>query len=111
MQHIALTHFSYQKFQEEFEKSTQYLIDHEIDNVFVFVLRFYKDINSMKHVVFWDGKVATCSCKHFEFWGGAGVLVFFFIKIVMNSLRTCHHGGCFKHHLMKKKWSPKLMLS
>jgi hypothetical protein len=111
--HNVLTHFSFQKFQEEFERSAQYSIDHESDNVFV--LRFYKDINSRKHVVFWDGKITTCSCKHFEFWGVYYVvtfLVFFFIKIVMKSfLTTYHHSDCFKHHLMIKKRSPKLMLS
>jgi hypothetical protein len=63
----VFTHFSFQKFQQEFERSALYSIDHENDNVFV--LRFYKDINSRKHEVFWDGKIATCSCKHFEFWG------------------------------------------
>ncbi|CAJ2656922.1 unnamed protein product [Trifolium pratense] len=63
--HSVLTPFSFQKFQEEFERFAQYSIDHENDNV----LRFYKDINSRKHEVFWDGKIATCSCKHFEFWG------------------------------------------
>jgi hypothetical protein len=41
MHDSALTHFSFQK---EFERSAQYSIDHENDNVFV--LRISKDINS-----------------------------------------------------------------
>ncbi|KEH19343.1 hypothetical protein MTR_8g447350 [Medicago truncatula] len=48
--HSVLTRFSFQKFQEEFEK-------------------YYKEVNSRKHVVFWDGEVDTCSSKLFEFWG------------------------------------------
>ncbi|RZB62629.1 Protein FAR1-RELATED SEQUENCE 11 [Glycine soja] len=65
--HGVLTRFAFQKFQEEFERSTQYSIHHENGNEFV--LRYYKDANSRKHMVFWDGKIATCSCKYFEFWG------------------------------------------
>jgi hypothetical protein len=34
--HSVLTRFSFQKFQEEFERSAQYSIDHENGNVFVF---------------------------------------------------------------------------
>lgn len=33
------------------------------------MLQYYKDDNSQKYEVFWDGKIATCSCKLFEFWG------------------------------------------
>ena len=97
--HSLLTGFAFQKFQEEFERSIQYSIHHQNDNVFV--LRYYKDANSRKHMVFWDGKIATCSCKHFEFWGYYvdTFSVFFFIKIVMKFLLiTCHHGGGFKHY-------------
>ncbi|CAL5191621.1 unnamed protein product [Lathyrus oleraceus] len=65
--HNLLTGFAFQKFQEEFERSIQYSIHHQNGNAFV--LRYYKDANSRKHMVFWDGKIATCSCKHFEFWG------------------------------------------
>ncbi|KAG4934800.1 hypothetical protein JHK85_049719 [Glycine max] len=65
--HGVLTRFAFQKFQEEFERSTQYSIHHENGNEFV--LRYYKDANSRKHMVFGDGKIATCSCKYFEFWG------------------------------------------
>jgi len=57
--HSVFARFSFQKFQEEFERSAQYSIDHENGNVFV--VRFYKDVNSRKLVVVWDGKVATCS--------------------------------------------------
>ncbi|KHN31358.1 Protein FAR1-RELATED SEQUENCE 11 [Glycine soja] len=50
--HGVLTRFAFQKFQEEFERSTQYSIHHENGNEFV--LRYYKDANSRKHMVFWD---------------------------------------------------------
>jgi len=63
--HSVLTYFAFQKFQAEFERSIQYLIHHENGNVFV--LGYYKDANSIKHTVFWDGKIATCTCKHFVF--------------------------------------------
>jgi len=33
--HSVLSRFSFQKFQEEFERSAQYSIDHENGNVFV----------------------------------------------------------------------------
>ncbi|XP_058766139.1 protein FAR1-RELATED SEQUENCE 11-like [Vicia villosa] len=63
----VLTRFSFQKFQDEFERSIQYSIHHENGNVLV--LQYYKDDNTRKHQVFWDGKIAACSCKLFEFWG------------------------------------------
>lgn len=64
--HSLLIGFAFQKFQEEFERSIQYSIHHQNGNVFV--LRYYKDTNNRKHMIFWDGKIATCSCKPFEFW-------------------------------------------
>ncbi|CAL5186369.1 unnamed protein product [Lathyrus oleraceus] len=62
----VLTHFSFQMFQYEFERSIQYSIHHKNDNVLI--LEYYKDDNNLKHEVFWDGKIATCSCKLFKFW-------------------------------------------
>jgi len=38
------------------------------ENGNVNVLQYYKDANSKNHEAFWDGKIAACSCKHFEFW-------------------------------------------
>ncbi|KAK7268146.1 hypothetical protein RIF29_20833 [Crotalaria pallida] len=50
--HSVLTQFAFHKFQEEFEISILYSIQHENGNVFV--LQYYKDKNSRKHEVFWD---------------------------------------------------------
>jgi len=65
--HGVLTCFAFQKFQEEFERSVQYSIHNEHGNDFV--LRHYRDANSREHMVLWDGKIATCSCKHLRFGG------------------------------------------
>ncbi|KAK1549887.1 hypothetical protein Q3G72_009571 [Acer saccharum] len=32
-------------------------------------MQHFKEGCTLKHKVFWDGKMAMCSCKHFEFWG------------------------------------------
>ena len=34
-----------------------------------FVLRYYTGASRKEHHIFWDGQVARCSCKDFEFWG------------------------------------------
>lgn len=34
---------------------------------YVLVLQYYKNDNSRKYQVFWDGKITTCNCKLFEF--------------------------------------------
>ncbi|XP_057997657.1 putative protein FAR1-RELATED SEQUENCE 10 [Hevea brasiliensis] len=38
-------------------------------NVSQFVVQYFDTIRSEKHEVFWNGRQATCSCQHFEFWG------------------------------------------
>ena len=105
--HSVLTRFSFQ----EFERFAQYSIDNENGNVFVF--RFYKEVNSREHVVFWDVKVGTCNCKLFEFWGILchHILSIFLHKDIHVILTIFHHGGYFNHHLMILRGSHKLMLS
>jgi hypothetical protein len=61
------TTFAFKKFQEEFERATQYKICEE--NHVEFTVKCYKEQHSQKHKVLWDGDVVSCSCKHFEFCG------------------------------------------
>ncbi|WJX28447.1 DnaJ sub C member 10 [Trifolium repens] len=61
------TTFAFKKFQEEFERATQYKICEE--NHVEFPVKCYKEQHSQKHKVLWDGDVVSCSCKHFEFCG------------------------------------------
>ena len=65
--HSVLTPYAFKKFQEKFGRATQYFVFQENGNDFV--LQYYKDKTSQKHMVFWDGEMATCNYKHFEFWG------------------------------------------
>ncbi|KAI8543312.1 hypothetical protein RHMOL_Rhmol08G0206900 [Rhododendron molle] len=65
--HSILTPYAFKMFQEEFGRATQYSVLAESGGEFV--LRYYKDKCSQKHKVLWDGEKATCTCKHFEFWG------------------------------------------
>lgn len=99
--HSVLTRFAFQKFQEEFERSIQYSIHHENDNMFV--LRYYKDVNNRKHVVFWDGKIATCSCKNFEFWG---ILCRHILSIFLH--KDCHE---FPSNYLPSRWRLQLPLN
>lgn len=95
----VLTLFSFQKFQDEFERSIQYSIHRENGNVLV--LQYYKDDNSRKHEIFWDDKIATCSWKLFEFWG---ILCRHILNIFLHkdcheiSYDYFHHGDDFKHY-------------
>jgi hypothetical protein len=65
--HSVLTPYAFKKIQEEFGRATQYSVLQE--NGIEFVLQSYKDETSKKPMVFCDGEMVTCSCKHFEFWG------------------------------------------
>ncbi|KAJ1436210.1 Zinc finger, PMZ-type [Sesbania bispinosa] len=62
-----LTPFAFKKFQEEFSRATQYLLF--LDGTSDFIGQYYKEGGTQKHKVHWDKQVASCSCKHFEFWG------------------------------------------
>ena len=61
------TKYAFKKFQEEFERATQYKICEE--NHVEFTVKYYKEQHSQKRKVLWDGDVVGCSCKHFEFRG------------------------------------------
>ncbi|KAK9733262.1 hypothetical protein RND81_04G055400 [Saponaria officinalis] len=61
------TTFSFKKFQEEFERASQYRVCEE--NNFVFIVQHYKELHTQKHFVAWSDDTISCSCKLFEFWG------------------------------------------
>ncbi|PWA76481.1 protein FAR1-RELATED SEQUENCE 11 [Artemisia annua] len=63
--HHYLTPYAFKKFQHEFGKAFQYSIHEE--NCTTFIVNHHKA--TRHHTVFWDGNVATCSCKYFEFVG------------------------------------------
>ncbi|XP_074315207.1 protein FAR1-RELATED SEQUENCE 11-like [Silene latifolia] len=59
--------FSFKKFQEEFDRATQYTVC--LDHTHVFIVRHYKQLRTQKHIVVWNCDNISCSCKLFEFWG------------------------------------------
>ncbi|XP_058188771.1 protein FAR1-RELATED SEQUENCE 11-like isoform X2 [Rhododendron vialii] len=63
----VLTPFCFKKFQEEFGRATLYSLLGENGNEFI--VKYHEETTTKKRIVFWDGEMATCSCKHFEFWG------------------------------------------
>nr|XP_043625947.1 protein FAR1-RELATED SEQUENCE 11-like [Erigeron canadensis] len=63
----VLTLFAFKKFQDEFERATQYLVVRVEGNEFI--IRYFEEGNHKCHNVFWDGYIASCSCKNFKFWG------------------------------------------
>ncbi|XP_071718491.1 protein FAR1-RELATED SEQUENCE 11-like [Rutidosis leptorrhynchoides] len=62
-----LTPFAFKKFQEEFERSSQYLIVKGEGNKYV--IRYFNGENHTNHKVYWDRSQASCTFKNFEFWG------------------------------------------
>ncbi|XP_074299172.1 protein FAR1-RELATED SEQUENCE 11-like [Silene latifolia] len=62
-----LTPFAFQKFKEEYQRASQYVIANKDGHDFI--LKYYEPGNSRSRRVFWDGKIAMCSCKQFEFLG------------------------------------------
>ena len=97
--HSFLTLYSFKIFQEEFGRTTQYLVLQE--NCIEFVLQYYKDETSQRNKILGDGKMTYCSCKNFEFWGilCRHVLSVFLHKIV-TKFHPCiyYHIGVMKHH-------------
>ncbi|XVF11801.1 hypothetical protein REPUB_Repub08aG0059100 [Reevesia pubescens] len=66
--HNVLTPYAFKLFQKEFGLALQYAILHESE--FQFLVQYHKETSiTQKHVVFWDGNLATCTCKQFEFRG------------------------------------------
>ena len=59
--HSVLTPYAFKNFQEEFGKATQYLVLQE--NGIEFVLQYYEEKTSQKHLVLWDGEMTSCSQK------------------------------------------------
>lgn len=62
-----LTPYAFKIFQEEFGRATQYSVLQK--NGIEFVLQYYEEKASQKHLVLWDDEMTSCSCKNFEFWG------------------------------------------
>ena len=58
--HSVLTPYAFKIFQEEFGRATQYLVLQE--NGIEFVLQYYKEKTSQKHLTLWDGEMTSCSC-------------------------------------------------
>ena len=71
------------KIQKVFERATQYSVHQE--NRIEFVLQYYKDENSQKYKVLWDGEMTNCSCKH-EFWA---ILCHHILSIFLH--KDCYH--------------------
>ncbi|KAL6586299.1 hypothetical protein OROMI_001287 [Orobanche minor] len=66
--HKLFTPFAFKKFQQEFERATQYTIREE--DYMIYVVQHYKDLSTtQKHTVTWKEDAINCSCKLFEFWG------------------------------------------
>ncbi|KAK9756380.1 hypothetical protein RND81_01G092900 [Saponaria officinalis] len=65
--HKLFTAFAFKKFQEEFERATQYTVS--MENSLAYMVQHYKELCSQKHIVTWYDDIITCSCKIFEFWG------------------------------------------
>ncbi|XP_023750563.1 protein FAR1-RELATED SEQUENCE 11-like [Lactuca sativa] len=61
----VLTPFAFKKFQEQFAQAIQYSVREENDTSFI--VKHYKAARC--HQVVWDGKMAKCTCKNFEFVG------------------------------------------
>ncbi|KAJ8437766.1 LOW QUALITY PROTEIN: hypothetical protein Cgig2_024070 [Carnegiea gigantea] len=64
----VFTPFTFQKLQEQVVRSSEYSILHINGNDFV--LRHYGATSTTQsQKVFWDGRIAMCTYKHFEFMG------------------------------------------
>jgi len=74
----AFTPLAFKKFQEEFGRASLYSIVYMNGNEFV--LRYYTESSEKNIIFFWDGQIARCSCKNFEFWGILHILRLFLQK-------------------------------
>ena len=79
----VLTPFAFKKFQDQFAQSIQYSVAQE-ENCTSFIVRHYKA--TRWHQVVWDGKMAKCTCKNFEF---VGILCRHILSVLI-------HKGCFE---------------
>lgn len=80
----ALTPFAFKMFQEELKRASQYMLL-QVEG-YTYTIRYYEGVNYKKHKVFWDGNIAFCSCKNFEFWG----------ILCRHAIRVLLHTDCFK---------------
>ncbi|PWA72839.1 Zinc finger, PMZ-type [Artemisia annua] len=85
------TPFAFKKFQEEFAKANQYSVKQVNDMTF----NVNHHASTRSHKVFWDGKVAKCSCKAFEF---VGILCRHILGVFI-------HKDCFE--IPSTYWSPR----
>ncbi|XVF54423.1 hypothetical protein PTKIN_Ptkin05aG0179100 [Pterospermum kingtungense] len=66
--HSILTPYAFKLFQKELGQAPQYAILHE--NGCEFLVQYCMETSSTRmRLVFWDGNLATCTCKKFEFLG------------------------------------------
>ncbi|KAL4588647.1 hypothetical protein LXL04_001539 [Taraxacum kok-saghyz] len=77
----VLTPFAFKKFQDQFAQAIQYSTHEEKDTSFI--VKHYKATRC--HQVVWDGKMAKCTCKNFEF---VGILCRHILCVLL-------HKGCF----------------
>lgn len=96
--HRILTPFAFKKFQEQFGLAMQYSAEgiqysgHE-KNTINFIVKHHKATRC--HYVAWDGKVAKCTCKNFEF---VGILCRHILSVFI-------HKGCFE--VPSTYWHPR----
>ncbi|KAM7489571.1 hypothetical protein LguiB_027055 [Lonicera macranthoides] len=93
--HDVLTPYCFKKFQEQFGKATLFSLIHE--DGYMFVLKYYEDTcYNKRHNVFWDGEMAICSCKYFEFWG---ILCWHILSVFLRK-------DCYKipSHYLQSRW-------
>ncbi|KAL4591000.1 hypothetical protein LXL04_003948 [Taraxacum kok-saghyz] len=77
----VLTPFAFKKFQDQFAQTIQYSTREEKETSFI--VKHYKATRC--HQVVWDGKMAKCTCKNFEF---LGILCRHILCVLL-------HKGCF----------------
>nr|XP_043638100.1 protein FAR1-RELATED SEQUENCE 5-like [Erigeron canadensis] len=68
-----------------------------------FIIKYFDEGNHKKHIVFWDGRKALCSCKNFEFWG----------ILCRHIFRVLNHKDCFKipPEYLPLRWCRNLLQS
>ncbi|KAL4575093.1 hypothetical protein LXL04_021934 [Taraxacum kok-saghyz] len=89
----VLTPFTFKKFQDQFAQAIQYSTHEENDTSFI--VKHYKA--TRWHRVVWDGKMAKCTCKNFEF---VGILCRHILSVLI-------YKGCFKipSNYWPSRWS------
>lgn len=78
----VLTPYAFKKFQNQFALAIQYAVRKE--NGTSFIVKHYNAARC--HKVVWDGKMAKCTCRNFEF---IGILCRHVLSVLL-------HMGCFE---------------